>query len=178
MKLPHKLFYQTEKYEGRPDIFRQFDELDASLIRQPAFTQMIDAFVRLTGIHMLNTPVEVHQIRIVSQEGIPGNPSPEGIHRDGCHYLGIFVIDRHGIDDGANSIHLDKESPPIFQAELEPGQMLLCNDEYILINFDPTRRPSNVTMINIAAGATSLSSPQENTDASNHGTSTSTIPRP
>jgi len=132
IKLPHKLFYQTQKYEGRPDIFRQFDELDASLIREPAFGQMIDGFVRMTGIHMLNTPVEVHQIRIVSQVGIPGNPSPEGIHRDGCHYLGIFVIERHGIDGGGNSIHLNKDSPPVFQDVLAPGDMLLCNDEMVM----------------------------------------------
>ncbi len=133
-RLPHKQFYQTEKYEGRPDIFREYDEIDNSVIQHSSFQNIIDCFVSITGINMMNTPVEVHQIRVLCGEGVEGNPSPEGVHRDGCHYLGIFVVRRDGVIGGANSIHLAKDEEAVFETMLEPGQFLFCDDEKVMHN--------------------------------------------
>ncbi len=137
VKLPHKLFYQTEKYEGRPDIFREFDEIDSSVCSHSSFQNILDCFVRVTGINMANTPVEVHQIRVSCGDDFKGKPSPEGVHRDGCHYLAIFVVNRDGVEGGENSIHLTKEGEAIFEATLEPGQFLFCDDEMVMHNASP-----------------------------------------
>ncbi len=134
VKLPHKLFYQAEKYEGRPDIYRQYDEIDNSIISHPSFKSIIDCFISATDINMRNTPVEVHQIRILCGNDIQGNPSPEGVHRDGCHYLGIFVIRRDNIVGGENSIHLEQDGDALLEVTLQPGQFIFCDDEKVMHN--------------------------------------------
>lgn len=131
-RMPHKLFYQTEKYEGRPDIHREFDEIDLSVAGHSSFRNILDCFVAVTRINMANTPIEVHQIRVSCGDHLEGNPSPEGVHRDGCHYLGIFVVNREGVEGGENSIHLTKEGDAVLKATLAPGQFLFCDDEMVM----------------------------------------------
>lgn len=137
VRLPHKLFYQTEKYEGRPDIHREYDEIDTSVFSHSSFRNILECFVTVTKVNMANTPIEVHQIRVSCGDHIQGNPSPEGVHRDGCHFLGIFVVNRQGVEGGENSIHLTKEGDPIFQETLTPGQFLFCDDEMVMHHAAP-----------------------------------------
>ncbi len=132
VKLPHKLFYQTEKYEGRPDIHREFDEIDSSVYKDENFKQLLEIYVHETGINMANTPIEVHQLRISCGDDFDGDPSPEGVHRDGCHYLGVFVVSRDGVEGGETSVHLNKEDGPIYEGILEPGQFLFIDDEKLM----------------------------------------------
>ncbi len=132
VKLPHKLFYQTAKYEGRPDIHREFDEIDASVYNHPSFQNILGCFVRVTDVNMANTPIEVHQIRIRAGGGFDGNASPEGVHRDGCHYLGVFVVDRDGVEGGETSVHLNKTDGPIYSEILPPGHFLFIDDEKVM----------------------------------------------
>lgn len=49
--------------------------------------------------------VEVHQFRIEAQPGQPGEPTPEGLHRDGVDYVLVLMVDRHNIASGTTSIH-------------------------------------------------------------------------
>jgi len=132
VRLPHKLFYQTEKYEGRPDIHREFDEIDSSVYNHSSFQNIIEVYVRITGINMANTPIEIHQLRVSCGDGFDGNPSPEGVHRDGCHYLGVFVINRDGVVGGETSVHFNKTDGPIYSEILSPGQFLVCDDEKVM----------------------------------------------
>jgi len=132
MKLPHKVFYQTEKYEGRPDIHREFDEIDASVYKHSSFQNIVECYVQVTGINLANTPVEVHQLRVSCGDGFDGNPSPEGVHRDGCHYLGVFVVGRTGVIGGETSVHENKTDGPIYSAVLSPGQFLFVDDEKLM----------------------------------------------
>jgi len=46
--------------------------------------------------------VGVHQIRIIATTGVPGNPTPEGIHRDDESYTVQHLIARHNIRGGIN----------------------------------------------------------------------------
>ncbi|NII11282.1 2OG-Fe dioxygenase family protein [Oleiagrimonas sp. C23AA] len=55
--------------------------------------------------------VEVHQFRIEARPGEPGQPTPEGMHRDGVDYVLVLLIDRHNIDSGTTTIHRDADTP-------------------------------------------------------------------
>ncbi len=46
--------------------------------------------------------IGVHQIRIIATPGVPGNPTPEGIHRDDEYYTSQHLISRHNIGGGIN----------------------------------------------------------------------------
>src|SRR5688572_15780703 len=49
--------------------------------------------------------VEVHQFRIEARAGEPGEPTPEGVHRDGVDYVLVLLIDRRNMARGTTTIH-------------------------------------------------------------------------
>ena len=49
--------------------------------------------------------VEVHQFRIEALRDVPGNPTPEGVHRDGVDYVLVLLVRRQNIASGITSIH-------------------------------------------------------------------------
>ena len=49
--------------------------------------------------------VEVHQFRIEARAGEPGQPTPEGKHRDGVDYVLVLLIRRQNIASGTTTIH-------------------------------------------------------------------------
>ena len=48
--------------------------------------------------------VEVHQFRIEAQAGVPGLPTPEGMHRDGVDYVLVLLVRRCNIDSGTTLV--------------------------------------------------------------------------
>lgn len=48
---------------------------------------------------------EVHQFRIEARPGEPGQPTPEGVHRDGVDYVLVLLVDRVNIASGTTTIH-------------------------------------------------------------------------
>lgn len=49
--------------------------------------------------------VEVHQFRIEARADEAGEPTPEGVHRDGVDYVLVLLIDRENIESGTTTIH-------------------------------------------------------------------------
>ena len=49
--------------------------------------------------------IEVHQFRIEARPGESGQPTPEGVHRDGVDYVLVLLINRRNIKSGVTSIH-------------------------------------------------------------------------
>jgi len=49
--------------------------------------------------------IEVHQFRIEARTGERGQPTPEGVHRDGVDYVLVLLIDRRNITSGVTDIH-------------------------------------------------------------------------
>lgn len=49
--------------------------------------------------------IEVHQFRIEARAGEPGQPTPEGVHRDGVDYVLVMLVRRTNIAQGTTTIH-------------------------------------------------------------------------
>lgn len=49
--------------------------------------------------------IELHQFRIEARPDAPGQPTPEGVHRDGVDYVLVLLIDRQNIVSGTTTIH-------------------------------------------------------------------------
>ncbi len=49
--------------------------------------------------------VEVHQFRIEAQPGQAGQPTPEGMHRDGVDWVLVLLVRRENIASGETTIH-------------------------------------------------------------------------
>jgi hypothetical protein len=49
--------------------------------------------------------IEVHQFRIEARRGEQGQPTPEGLHRDGVDFVLVLLVDRTNIASGMTTIH-------------------------------------------------------------------------
>src|SRR3546814_18288304 len=54
----------------------------------------------VTGWH-----VEVHQFRIEAALAEAGQPTPEGVHRDGVDYVMVLLVRRENVASGTTTIH-------------------------------------------------------------------------
>ena len=48
--------------------------------------------------------VEIHQFRIEARSGQDGQPTPEGMHRDGVDWVLVLLVSRVNIASGETSI--------------------------------------------------------------------------
>ncbi len=48
--------------------------------------------------------VEIHQFRIEAHAGQEGQPTPEGMHRDGVDWVLVLLVNRVNISEGETSI--------------------------------------------------------------------------
>src|SRR6202008_2897533 len=63
-----------------------------------------DLFVRLAPATR-RWHIEVHQFRIEARPDEPGQPTPEGVHRDGVDYVLVLMVKRTNIAQGTTTIH-------------------------------------------------------------------------
>ncbi|MGH6793970.1 MAG: 2OG-Fe dioxygenase family protein, partial [Methylocella sp.] len=49
--------------------------------------------------------VELHQLRIEARAGQTGEPTPEGLHRDGVDWVLVVLVNRQNVESGVTSIY-------------------------------------------------------------------------
>ena len=132
IKLPHGCFYQSKNYNRLVgNTKREYEELDDELIKLDAFKTLILAFSDSCKLHP-EAEIGVHQIRITCSPTNYGNPAPEGIHRDGTDFIGIFSVNRENIQGGETHLYTEKKEKPVFSKVLNSGELLLVNDHEFL----------------------------------------------
>jgi hypothetical protein len=126
--LPHGYLFQSKEYNPLVgDVRREFAELEDELIKLNIFQDMVLAFADSCKLHP-EAEIGVHQIRTICSPDSFGNPAPEGIHRDGTDFIGIFSVDRDNIQGGETHLYTTKKEKPVFNKILHPGELLLIND--------------------------------------------------
>lgn len=129
VKLPHDYLYQSKKYNPLlGDVKREYSELEDGLIELGGFQKLFFSFIELCQLNPKGTEIAVHQIRTTCSPDNYGNPAPEGIHRDGVDFVGIFCVSRNNIEGGETHLYKTKKEPPVLNKILEPGEMLVVND--------------------------------------------------
>jgi hypothetical protein len=106
---PHQPHYQSLSYNTlQGDIQRWFEPVQPA-VAEGASLRHILAFSReLFGALAPDTRhwhIEVHQFRIEARADEAGEPTPEGVHRDGVDYVLVLLIDRTNIESGTTTIH-------------------------------------------------------------------------
>lgn len=108
----HQPHWQSARYNPlQGDIQRWF------LPIRPVISKGTSMRSILRFAHALFTPmsvggprrwhVETHQFRIEAGAGEAGEPTPEGVHRDGVDYVLVLLVDRLNIESGTTTIHAD-----------------------------------------------------------------------
>jgi hypothetical protein len=114
----HQPHYQSRDYNPlNGDIERWFEPVKPEIAGHPALRAILDTCYRL--FHGL-TPeatqprswhVEIHQFRIEANTGEAGQPTPEGMHRDGVDWVLVLLVNRVNIQSGETTIADQRRRP-------------------------------------------------------------------
>jgi hypothetical protein len=103
---PHIQTLQNNKLQG--GIERWFVPIRPKIADGASFRRILQFSHALFGSLAPRIPqwhVETHQFRIEASIGEAGEPTPEGVHRDGVDYVLVLLIDRTNIESGITTIH-------------------------------------------------------------------------
>lgn len=129
IKLPHSPLFQSQEYNPLlGDLVREYPELKEGLIELEEFQKIVREFGDFCQINSTSNEIGVHQIRTTASLTQAGLPAPEGIHRDGVDVVGIFCVNREGIEGGITFLYPSPEENPTFSKILNGGEFLLFND--------------------------------------------------
>lgn len=106
---PHQAHYQSREYNPlQGGIQRWFEPLEDSIASGASLLAILHlsfrTFAKLAP-EVKSWHVEAHQFRIEARPGEPGQPTPEGVHRDGVDYVFVLLVDRVNIASGTTTIH-------------------------------------------------------------------------
>ena len=134
--LPHKTFTQSSDVNDLlGDVVREYEEIEPELINSQNFQEVVDGFVKISGINSYIQEIGIHQMRIMCSEYIKGEPAPEGRHQDGFDVIGIFCARRVKVEGGISELFLGKEDEePILEKMLEENELLVVNDREVFHN--------------------------------------------
>lgn len=106
---PHRPHYQSLVYNPlHGGIERWFEPMETTIADGSSLRTILACCHDLFGAlapQVRDWQVEVHQFRIEARAGEPGQPTPEGVHRDGVDYVLVLLIRRDNISSGTTSIH-------------------------------------------------------------------------
>jgi hypothetical protein len=112
LRKPHQPHYQSSDYNPlNGGIERWFEPVAEAIGRHPAlgailgtshalFDRMTPAALRPEAWH-----VELHQFRIEARPGEVGQPTPEGMHRDGVDWVLVLMVRRENVRSGETTIY-------------------------------------------------------------------------
>ena len=105
---PHQPHYQSIDYNRLVGgIERWFEPMQAEIVAGPTMQSVLAFCCRLFGALRPDTKwkIECHQFRIEARSDAPGQPTPEGVHRDGVDYALVLLINRTNIERGTTTVH-------------------------------------------------------------------------
>lgn len=140
--MPHLEFVQP--HDSNPLYVKQnrhFEPLTDRFVTDP----LLHAILKLLG--QLATALDdlpqwstkVHPFRVIASEKGEGQPTPEGLHRDGVTLVTSLLINRRNATGGESSVLDSGEQPLLATTLAEPGALLLGDDRRTLHGVSPIR---------------------------------------
>ena len=109
VRCAHQPHYQRREYNAlQGGIERWFEPVHPAIADGPSLRTILHFCHGLfAGLmpEVHSWRVEVHQFRIEARADEPGQPTPEGVHRDGVDYVLVLLVRRTNIAQGTTSIH-------------------------------------------------------------------------
>jgi hypothetical protein len=111
VRKPHQPHYQSRDYNPlNGDIERWFEPVKPEIADHPALRAVLDTCFRLfdgltpAATRPASWHVEIHQFRIEANAAEAGQPTPEGLHRDGVDWVLVLLIGRVNIQSGETTV--------------------------------------------------------------------------
>jgi hypothetical protein len=121
-QLPHGPYEQPKYINGlNGGVSRLFDPLEATFVLDPVVNRLLDWLTRLydqcegSANHW---NIRLHPYRIIAGAAQSGNPTPEGLHRDGVDYIVSMMVARRNVEGGESMI-TDNHQQVLWQRTLQ-----------------------------------------------------------
>jgi hypothetical protein len=105
---PHQPHFQAPEYNKLVGgIERWFEPVLPEVLESMSFRAIVGLCLRVFGAMRPRTDwhIEVHQFRIEARREAAGQPTPEGVHRDGVDYVLVLLVSRVNIESGTTTVH-------------------------------------------------------------------------
>ena len=104
----HQPHYQAREYNQLVGgIERWFEPIEPAIASGATFGAVVRFGLALFGALAPGTAwhIEAHQFRIEARPDSAGQPTPEGVHRDGVDFVIVMLVDRVNIASGTTTMH-------------------------------------------------------------------------
>ena len=104
----HQPHYQGIEYNRLVGgIERWFEPIEPAIASGATFAAIVSLGLDLYGRLKpgVDWHIEAHQFRIEARPEASGQPTPEGVHRDGVDYVIVMLVDRVNIESGTTTVH-------------------------------------------------------------------------
>lgn len=131
---PDQPHYQSRDYNVlNGDVQRWFSPVEATTIDNPA-CRAIFAFcaAQFDPAAARRWHVEMHQFRIEASPDEAGQPTPEGLHRDGVDWVFVMLMERRNVREGVTRIGAPDGTALGEFTLAAPGDAMLIDDHRIL----------------------------------------------
>lgn len=108
VRLPHRPHYQSREYNAlNGGIERWFAPIQDEIAAGPSMQAVLACGTAMAAALEPDAhwDIEAHQFRIAARAGVPGRPTPEGVHRDGVDYVLVLLVRRENIASGTTTLH-------------------------------------------------------------------------
>ncbi|MBB4838553.1 hypothetical protein HNP52_001622 [Sphingomonas kyeonggiensis] len=135
VRKPHQPHFQSIDYNPlNGDTQRWFAPATDALVELPItrnlFALCTPLFSALDGDPEQRWDGEFHQFRIEALGGEAGQPTPEGMHRDGVDWVLVMLVDRRNVEAGTTHI-IDEAGRRDSFTLVTPGEAVLLDDRRI-----------------------------------------------
>ncbi len=139
----HQPHYQSLDYNRlNGGVAREFEPIAEAVMHSHTMTSVL-SFCHQLFADLLPSPawhIEVHQFRIEASNEMHGNPTPEGVHRDGVDFVLVMMVKRVNISSGTTTMH-DLELRNLDSFTLtEPLDAAIVNDHRCMHGVTPVEQ--------------------------------------
>ena len=134
--------YEQPKYINslNGDIARIFDPLEPAFVTHRVLNRLLDWLTALYdqcegGPQRWN--IRLHPYRILANQSESGNPTPEGLHRDGVDYIASMMVSRHNVRGGVTTITDNNRQVLWERMLLSPLDILIGKDAHTMHSVSP-----------------------------------------
>lgn len=140
--VPNGAFVQPQ--DSNPlyiDRDRHFEPLTDTFMTDPLLSALLGLLGRFATAldDVAEWVAKVHPFRVLASADGEGQPTPEGLHRDGVTLVTSLLVRRHNATGGESAV-FDFAGEPLLTATLaEPGTLLLGDDRRSVHGVSPIR---------------------------------------
>lgn len=127
-------------------IVRRFEPIDQGLLDSEVFRKLLSHFsTRIAEAAPADEPapalrrINIHQHRIAATGSEAGNPTPEGIHRDGVEHVVMMMIGREDVIGGESTLYDNGKSPFLTHTLADPGDYIFLDDRTCMHSVTPVQ---------------------------------------